>query len=287
MVLNFKKSSKVIIFMRTTRIKSKQEEAISVLQLTDTHLFADEHGTLLGIKTSESFKAVIESIVNQGMHFDFIMVSGDISQDYSPESYQRFAHMVALLKSHVFFCPGNHDDGPLMYRMFDRLGVDTNKHVICNNWQFVFLNSEVYAMAHGWVQKDELQFLRKCLERYPDLNTVVVVHHLPLLVKSRWLDTQTMHNQDEFNSFVSKFPQIKAVVCGHVHQEFDSVINNIRYIATPSTSIQFEPFSHDFALDQKGPGWRYLTLTAQGEIHTEVFRLPPGRFVADHGVSGY
>ncbi len=273
--------------MRTTRIKSKQEEAISVLQLTDTHLFADEHGTLLGIKTSESFKAVIESIVNQGMHFDFIMVSGDISQDYSPESYQRFAHMVALLKSHVFFCPGNHDDGPLMYRMFDRLGVDTNKHVICNNWQFVFLNSEVYAMAHGWVQKDELQFLRKCLERYPDLNTVVVVHHLPLLVKSRWLDTQTMHNQDEFNSFVSKFPQIKAVVCGHVHQEFDSVINNIRYIATPSTSIQFEPFSHDFALDQKGPGWRYLTLTAQGEIHTEVFRLPPGRFVADHGVSGY
>ena len=60
--------------MRTTRIKSKQEEAISVLQLTDTHLFADEHGTLLGIKTSESFKAVIESIVNQGMHFDFIMV---------------------------------------------------------------------------------------------------------------------------------------------------------------------------------------------------------------------
>ena len=96
-----------------------------------------------------------------------------------------------------------------------------------------------------------------------------------------------MHNQDEFNSFVSKFPQIKAVVCGHVHQEFDSVINNIRYIATPSTSIQFEPFSHDFALDQKGPGWRYLTLTAQGEIHTEVFRLPPGRFVADHGVSGY
>ena len=245
--------------MRTTIMESKQGDAISVLQLTDTHLFADEHGTLLGIKTSESFKAVIESVVNQGMHFDFIMVSGDISQDYSPESY----------------------------RMFDRLGVDTNKHVICNNWQFVFLNSEVYAMAHGWVQKEELQFLRKCLERYPDLNTVVVVHHLPLLVKSRWLDTQTMHNQDEFNSFISKFPQIKAVVCGHVHQEFDSVINNIRYIATPSTSIQFEPLSHDFALDQKGPGWRYLTLTSQGEIRTEVFRLPPGRFIADHGVSGY
>ena len=55
--------------MRTTRIKSKQEEAISVLQLTDTHLFADEHGTLLGIKTSESFKAVIEVYRQSGHAF--------------------------------------------------------------------------------------------------------------------------------------------------------------------------------------------------------------------------
>lgn len=274
--------------MRTTILKGKQEgESISVLQLSDTHLFAEEKGALLGIKTTESFKAVIESILNQGMHYDFIVVSGDISQDYSAESYQRFAHMIALLKAPVFFCPGNHDDGPLMYRMFDHLGVITNKHMICGKWQFVFLDSEVYAMPHGWVQREELNFLKKCIDKYPDLYTVVVVHHLPLLVKSRWLDTQTMHNQDEFNAFIVKFPQIKAVVCGHVHQEVDTTIGNIRYIASPSTSIQFEPFSHDFALDNRGPGWRYLTLDAQGSISTEVFRLPAGRFVPDHGVSGY
>ena len=91
--------------MRTTIMKSKQGDAISVLQLTDTHLFADEHGTLLGIKTSESFKAVIESVVNLGMHFDFIMVSGDISQDYSPESYQRLLIWWHCLNPTCFSAP--------------------------------------------------------------------------------------------------------------------------------------------------------------------------------------
>lgn len=260
---------------------------ISVLQLTDIHLFAEETGSLLGVRTAESFKAVLESIVNQGMPFDFILVTGDISQDYSPESYQRFAHMIELLHAPVFFVPGNHDDSPLMYRMFASLGVHTQRHMICGRWQFVFLNSEVYAVPHGWIQRSELNFLKECCDAHPELHTLVCVHHLPQLVHSRWLDTQTMHNQDEFNAFVKRMPNVRAVLCGHVHQEFDKVLQGIRYISTPSTSIQFEPFSHNFSLDIAGPGWRYLTLNTDGTMDTKVHRLPQGRFIPDTGVEGY
>lgn len=260
---------------------------ISVLQLTDSHLFTEESTSLLGVCTANSFKAVLSSILNQENYFDFIIMTGDISQDYSFGSYQRFAHMISVLKAPVFFVPGNHDDGPLMYRIFDGMGVHAERSLVCGNWHFIFLTSEVYSVPHGWVEKNELNFLKASYEKYPDLNTVVVVHHLPRLVNSRWLDTQTMHNQDEFNNFISNFPNIKLVLCGHVHQEYDQTFNNIRYIATPSTSIQFEPFSYDFALDSQGPGWRYLQFNAQGQISTQVYRLPPGRFVPDTGVAGY
>ena len=260
---------------------------ISVLQLTDSHLFAEESTSLLGVRTASSFKAVLSSILNQEISFDCVVVTGDISQDYSLNSYQRFAHMISVLKSPVFFVPGNHDDGPLMYRVFGDMGVHTERSMICGNWHFIFLNSEVYSVPHGWVEKSELNFLKSSYEEHPDLNTVVLVHHLPRLVNSRWLDTQTMHNQDEFNNCIAACPNIKLVLCGHVHQEYDQVFNNVRYIATPSTSIQFEPFSHDFALDSQGPGWRYLQFTEQGQITTQVFRLPPGRFVPDTGVAGY
>ncbi len=260
---------------------------LSVLQLTDTHLFAEQDGVLLGVRTAESFKCVLETILNQGLPLDFVLMTGDISQDYSAESYQRFAHMVSLLSVPVFFVPGNHDDGPLMYRIFNRLGVNTQRHLVCGNWQFVFLNSEVYAVPHGWVQKEELMFLQQCCEENPGLHTAVCIHHLPLLVGSRWLDTQTLHNQDEFNSFIARLPGIRLVLSGHVHQEVDKSIGNIRYIASPSTSIQFEPLSHNFSLDQRGPGWRYLTMEVDGTISSKVYRLPPGRFVPDTDVGGY
>ena len=266
---------------------SNESGTISVLQLTDSHLFAEESTSLLGVRTASSFKAVLSSILNQDISFDFVVMTGDISQDYSIGSYQRFAHMISVLNAPVFFVPGNHDDGPLMYRIFSDYGVHTERSLVCGNWHFIFLNSEVYSVPHGWIEKSELNYLRRKYEAFPDLNTVVLVHHLPRLVNSRWLDTQTMHNQDEFNNCIASLNNVRLVLCGHVHQEYDQMFNNVRYIATPSTSIQFEPYSHDFALDSQGPGWRYLQFSPTGQITTQVYRLPAGRFVPDMGVSGY
>ena len=170
---------------------------VRVLQLTDCHLFADESKDLLGVNTSESFKAVVEAVRAQNFDYDFIAFTGDISQDYSATSYQHFANIISVLHKPVFFLPGNHDDGPLMYRIFERLGVNVAKNVITPTWQFVFLNSEVYAVPHGWIQRKQLDYAAFCSRRSPSQHMALLVHHMPLLVNSAWLDTQTMHNLDE------------------------------------------------------------------------------------------
>lgn len=260
-----------------------------VLQITDTHLFEEENGCLLGINTAQSFKAVLDAIASQNIAYDFVTVTGDISQDYSAQSYCRFANMAQSLSAPIFFLPGNHDDGPLEYRIFGPMGINTARHVICGNWQFVFLNSEVYAQAHGWVQRSELEFLDSCVRENPNLYTVALIHHLPAMVGSTWLDTQTLHNQDEFIAFVRHMETVKLVLSGHVHQEFDEIRRGIRYIATPSTSIQFMPRSTEFELDTKGPGWRYLYFSQDGSFDTEVFRLidKEKRFVPNFSARGY
>ena len=149
--------------MRTITLQlNNQSQHLRVLQLTDCHLFAEESGKLLGVRTADSFKAVLQAIINQQAVFDLIIVSGDISQDYSVASYQRFAHAIAVLKTPVFFVPGNHDDGPLMYRIFDQYGVHTERSLICGNWHLVFLNSEVYSVWHGWIERSEHIFLKEC-----------------------------------------------------------------------------------------------------------------------------
>lgn len=263
---------------------------VSVLQLTDLHLYAREGERLLGVDTARSFEAIVQTVVQQNFPYDLVIITGDISQDYSAASYTRFSQLIRPLQARIFFLPGNHDDGPLMYRMLGDYGISTERHVICGNWQFVFLNSEVYGVPHGWLCQEEQQFLQECVYQNPELHTVVCVHHMPLLCNSAWLDSQTMHNHEEFNACLTRLNfnnRIKLVMTGHIHQEFDRMYSNIRYIASPSTSIQFQPNSQTFALDYIGPGYRTFVFDPVGSLTTRVYRLPPGRFVPDSGVQGY
>lgn len=59
---------------------------MTVLHLSDPHLFADEKGSLLGVNTQESFCAVLDDVRAKGVDPDVIIVTGDISQDYSEAS---------------------------------------------------------------------------------------------------------------------------------------------------------------------------------------------------------
>ena len=66
-----------------------------ILQITDTHLFAQKHETLLGVNTWESYQAVLAAIRNSQREFDLIVATGDLAQDHSAEAYQHFAEGIA------------------------------------------------------------------------------------------------------------------------------------------------------------------------------------------------
>ena len=66
--------------------QKNDSEQINILQITDTHLFAQPKVRLLGLNTADSFNAVVNAIIRQNLKFDFIVHTGDVSQDYSPES---------------------------------------------------------------------------------------------------------------------------------------------------------------------------------------------------------
>ncbi len=273
--------------MDRVTIQAKSADNVSVLQITDMHLFGKEHDCLLGVDTAASFQAVIEAINAQQTHFDIILATGDLSQDYSTESYRRFAQMVNQLQKPVFWLPGNHDDGPLMRRVMPDFGISIARNIIVGKWQFIMLNTQVYSVPHGWILPDQLAYTQQCIEDNIDKFTVVCLHHNTFPVNSAWLDQHELKNKYELLDLIRQYPNVKLVLCGHVHQEQDFVRDNIRFISSPSTSIQFEPFSFNFALDAKGPGWRYLNFANNGLITTEVYRLPAQRFIPDFAIGGY
>jgi Icc protein len=56
-------------------------------------------------------------------------------------------------------------------------------------------------------------------------------------------------------------PQVKLVVFGHVHQEFEAKRGETVYASAPSTFFQFRPRSADFGQDEmRRPGARIVRL---------------------------
>lgn len=72
-------------------VTARNSKVVRILQVTDTHLFADTANTLLGINTHQSYHAVLDAILEQNQPIDLIVATGDLVQDQSPEAYQHFA----------------------------------------------------------------------------------------------------------------------------------------------------------------------------------------------------
>ncbi len=261
---------------------------IKLLQITDTHLFEPEDGCLLSVNTLESFHAVVNTITSRELVFDAILATGDISQDHTAASYQKFEEGIAPLNKPCFWLPGNHDFKPEMSGIFPSEQIQSTSHVLLNDtWQIILLDSQVEALPHGCLCQKQLDILNTKLGEYPERRTLVLLHHHPILVGSHWLDQHTLKNADDFWSVLSYHQNVEAVLCGHVHQDFDVMYQGVRVVATPSTCVQFKPNSDDFSLDNLSPGWRMLTLTQGGELGMEVGRLDKGEFLPDFSAGGY
>ncbi|MGR5132809.1 3',5'-cyclic-AMP phosphodiesterase [Vibrio alfacsensis] len=263
-------------------------DSIKLLQITDTHLFAADEGSLLSVRTADSFTAVVQEVHHRQVPFDYILATGDISQDHSAESYQRFAEGIAPLEKDCFWLPGNHDYKPNMGSVLPSAQIQSVEHRLLGEcWQLVLLDSQVVGVPHGRLSDQQLSLLEEKLAENPQRHTLVLLHHHPLLVGSAWLDQHTLKDAEAFWQIVERFENVKGILCGHVHQDMNVLHHGIRVMATPSTCVQFKPNSDDFALDSQSPGWRELELHRNGEITTQVSRLADGLFLPDFSSNGY
>src|SRR5699024_220976 len=84
--------------------------SLRVLQVTDTHLFADLSGQLAGIDTERSYAEVMEKVLGEFWPVDLILVTGDLMHDGSESGYRRFKSQFEDLAVRTLVIPGNHDD---------------------------------------------------------------------------------------------------------------------------------------------------------------------------------
>lgn len=263
------------------------KQKIRVLQITDMHLFADNDGTLLGLNTQASFDAVIDMVIQEDSFPDLILLTGDLSHDGSSQSYQKIAKSMALFSCPIYWIPGNHDTLTAMKQVLPATQLKNEREIFLDQWQLILLDSLTEGKVEGEFNQHELFFLETCLTKQSTDNAMIVLHHHPIPIGCKWLEPLGLKNHHEFFEIVNAYPQVKVILWGHIHQLFDEVKNNIRYLATPSTCIQFLPKSDTFALDKKHPGYRWLDLYSDGTFKTDIKRLKEFYLTPDETASGY
>lgn len=164
----------------------------------------------------------------------------------------------------------------------------TGKMCLCGDqWQILLLDSQVFGVPHGELSDYQLDWLETKLAAEPNRNTLLLLHHHPLPAGCSWLDQHSLRNSAALDGVLAKFPRVKNLLCGHIHQEQDLDWNGRRLLATPSTCVQFKPHCANFTLDTIAPGWRWLELHADGSLTTEVCRLTGAQFRPDTASEGY
>ena len=262
------------------------DRPVLLVQLSDSHLFAEEDGKLLGMNTRDSLEKVIARVQAEQPQIDLILASGDLSQDGSLISYQRFRDLSAQLNAPARWFPGNHDELPAMRAACN--GSDLLQPIMdLGHWRITLLDSSIPGAVPGYLAEDQLQLLEQALSEAPERHHLVCFHHHPVSIGCRWMEPIGLRNPEALFAVLERHPQVRAVLWGHIHQEFDQQRGGIRLLASPSTCVQFAPGSEEFQVDTTAPGYRWLRLHADGRLETGVSRVTGIHFEVDYSVKGY
>jgi Icc protein len=249
---------------------TEHSRPLRVLHITDPHLHARDSERLRGVDTNESFRRTVAAVL--GEQPDLLLATGDLVQDDSREGYERFHEALAGCGVPVLVVPGNHDVPGFLSAVLDQAPFQLGGHLDRGGWRIVMLDSYAEGDAAGELSAAELAQLQAALAGAPG-PVLVALHHHPVAMGSRWLDRVGLRNAGELFDCIERYPQVRALLWGHVHQAWDSQQGTLRLLATPSTCAQFRPQSDSFALDDRPPAYRRLLLHADGRLDTEVVWL--------------
>lgn len=236
-------------------------------------MFADTEGDMRGTVTYASLCAVLDHYRDGDWHADLAIVTGDLIQDDSPEAYNHFRQLLGTLQLPVHCLPGNHDVRELMRTALAEPPFHYCESLLTNTWLIIGIDTCVTDQAGGHLGDAELARLEAEIAATSAPNVLVCLHHPPVLMGSKWLDTVGLDNGDQFLERIAASGKVRLAIFGHVHQPYDADHGGVNIVGTPSTCRQFAQGSDEFAVDDNPPAYRRINLHTDGTFDHELVWL--------------
>lgn len=206
---------------------------------------------------------------------EFIVFTGDLTQDHSEKSYQNFndAVQLAQISIPVYFLSGNHDEPELLNTYLCSEPFQNIRTISNETWQVQLLHSKSATPA-GVITDEENTRLVHAVDQ--SKHQFILMHHHPLDV-GYFIDKHGLNNKECFYQTLNQISSLKAIGCGHIHNAFDLTLDigkkSIPVFTCPATSIQFDINASTVVSSGKPAGFRIHELHNDGLINSRVIFL--------------
>jgi 3',5'-cyclic AMP phosphodiesterase CpdA len=254
---------------------------VLLAQLSDLHLGANWEG----VDPRPRLEQVVEAVRSLPNRVDAVVVSGDLADDASAQSYDLARRLLGGFEAPVHVLPGNHDNRARLRQAFDLPGageepVDYTTDV--GKLRLVVLDSNVPGQDPGAFDPEQLAWLEQELSRQSDRPTLLVMHHPPLPTGiPEWDEINLLAAEREaLAAVVGRHPQVRAIAGGHLHRTAASALAGCPVLSVPSTYFQgrpdFQPkdFENEEFVNAGPPGFA-LHVLLDGELSSQVELLGP------------
>ncbi len=224
-----------------TAAASGHVEDFSFLQISDSHIGFNKGANPDVTGTLQKAIARINLVPAGAKAPDFMIHTGDITQNSKPAEFDTAAQVINGAKvSDVFYVPGEHDysiDDGAAYKQ--RLGKGTQG----SGWyslnhkgvHFVGLNNCVQVDAMGNLGAEQLAWLKADLAGLSASTPIVVFAHIPLwMVYEKW--GWGTKDGEQALALLKRFGSV-TVLNGHIHQVTQKVEGNVHFHTAMATAF--------------------------------------------------
>jgi Icc protein len=97
-------------------------------------------------------------------------------------------------------------------------------------------------------------------------------HHHPWPLGLAWIDAMQLQNGEELMRLLQSYPEVRWVICGHVHTDQVMQRDGVTVLTTPSMCVQLTKISQTPKMFPGLPGFRWIQVTGLA-LATRVFSL--------------
>ncbi|WP_157968967.1 metallophosphoesterase [Tropicimonas sp. IMCC34011] len=178
---------------------------------------------------------------------DFVVVSGDVTEDAEFASFRQFEDMFAQIGLPVYMVPGNHDGPAVYYNCLDQFPTlsswdITNKVVELPGLCLLGIDTCIEGETTGRIKADAMKIIERESARRGAPPLVIVMHHPPITTGLQEFDAVSqLEGIAELHDIIKRSERPKLILSGHVHRPYQGRIDGAGCFVAGSTTSAFAP----------------------------------------------